>query len=42
MDAIDIKSSAAIIMYIIRKQIEIIDIRRLYLNRDAKLMVEAT
>ncbi len=41
-DAIDIKSSAAIIMYIIRKQIEIIDIRRLYLNRDAKLMVEAT
>ena len=38
---IDIRSSSAIITYVIRKQIEIIDIHRLFLSREAPLMVEA-
>ena len=39
--AIDITSTASIIDYVVRKQIEIIDIRRLYLDRKAVLMVGA-
>jgi vacuolar-type H+-ATPase subunit C/Vma6 len=38
---VDITSSAAIIDYVVRKQIEIIDIRRLYLDRNAVLMVRS-
>lgn len=38
---LDIRSSAILIEYVVRKQIEIIDIRRLYLDRNATLMVNA-
>lgn len=40
IDAVDIKASASTIIYAMRKQIEILDIRRLYLDRAANLMVE--
>lgn len=40
IDAVDIKASASTIIYVMRKQIEILDIRRLYLDRAANLMVE--
>ena len=36
---VDIKSTASIIAYVVRKQIEIVDIRRLYFDRKASLMV---
>lgn len=38
---VDITSSAALIDYVVRKQIEITDLRRLYLDRNAVLMVNA-
>lgn len=37
---VDVQSSASIIRYVILKQIELIDLRRIYHNREAKLMVE--
>ncbi|MDY0100784.1 MAG: hypothetical protein WCZ47_03805 [Bacilli bacterium] len=37
---INLESSAAIIKYVILKQIEVIDLRRLYANRDVLLMSE--
>ena len=40
-EAVDIKACATIIIYVIRKQIEVIDIRRLYLYRGCNLLVEA-
>lgn len=38
---VDITCSAALIEYVIRKQIEITDLRRLYIDRNAVLMVNA-
>lgn len=38
---IDITSSASIIAFVIAKQIEIVDLKRLYLDRESALMVEA-
>jgi vacuolar-type H+-ATPase subunit C/Vma6 len=40
-EAVDIKACATIIIYVIRKQIEVIDLRRLYLDRSCNLLVEA-
>ena len=41
-DTVDIKSSANIIIYVIRKQIELIDIRRIHLDRASAAMVDET